>query len=153
MAAGLALGCCLIAGDGEAVVNAQFSARADDVRFAHVDKRCMHTKACAFNASLGGQISHLLKGGDVFRTAIRITGVIHCIHAEKNVTAMQGFGQSQCQRQHHGIACWHVGAGYAGLAMRLRNIDGEVGERRTTKLVHIDMNHAMAQGAECFGLT
>ena len=152
MAAGLTFGAGLVAGDGEAIVHAELDSPANDVGFAEFDERCVDMEAGTFGAGFGGQVGQVFKGGDIFRAAVRVAGIIDGVNAQKDVTAIQGFGQRQGQREHDGVACRYVGGWNAGLAVRFGDVDGEVCERRAAKLVHVDMYDPMGFGAECFGL-
>ena len=113
----------------------------------------MDAETRAFDTGFGSQVGHVLEGGDVFGPAIRVAGVIHSVNPEKNITAIQGFGQRQRERQHDSVACRHIGARNARLTVRFGHLNRKISERRATKLVHVDMHHAMAECAQCFCLT
>src|SRR5262245_26246044 len=57
-----------------------------------------------FDTSLRGQIRKLLKGRDVFGTAIRISAVIESIHSDEDVVRAAHLGPREGDREKDGVA-------------------------------------------------
>src|SRR5882672_578911 len=84
--AGPALRVGLITGYGQAVVHTEPPALANDLRLAPVDERRVNRESVPLHAGLGGQARQFLKGGDEFRAAIRITGIIDGVDTDDQVS-------------------------------------------------------------------
>ncbi len=103
------------------------------------------------NPRLGGQIGHLLESGYVFGAAIGIAGIINGIDPDENVAAAQNFSPGQCERQHDGIACRHIGDGNARVYTVDRHVDVGIGQRRATELRQPEIKYAMFNGTQRLG--
>ena len=69
----------------------------------------MHGHGRAPNTSLGGQTRHCLEGLDELRTAVRITGIVQGVDANKDIARSQHLGPGQGDREKHGVSGRHVG--------------------------------------------
>ena len=143
MATGFPFGAGLVARHGQTIVDAQGCARPNNVGFAELNQGRMNSEMSTFDPGFGGQIGHVFEGGDVLRPAVRVAGIVDGVDADEDIAAIERFGQGQRQREHDGVACRYVGRWNAGLAVGLGHVDAEVGECRTAKLVHVDMNDAV----------
>ena len=100
MAAGEARRIRIVAGMGEAVIDAQFDAAANDLGFCQADQRGMDVEPRAsFDARLGRQIGQGAEGGDELRAAIGIAAVVHGVDAQKDVGRAEHLGVGQRQRE------------------------------------------------------
>ena len=70
--AGAALGIGLVAGDREAVVDAEAGPLVDDPGLAQADQRGVHVKLRALDTRPGREPGEPLEGLDVLRPAVRI---------------------------------------------------------------------------------
>lgn len=87
----------LIAGNGQTVIDTQRGTGANDFSLGKMDQRCVNRQLLSFDTCPRCQIGHRLEGGEIFRAAIRVTGIIDCIDADKNIAAAQHFGPGQSQ--------------------------------------------------------
>src|SRR4051812_11726710 len=72
---------------GHTVIHAQLQPARDDLRLTHPEKRGMNLELLfALDRRLGRQVRHILESLNELRTAIRISAVINCIHAQEDVT-------------------------------------------------------------------
>ena len=95
---------------GEAVVDAQLDAAADDLGLRQVDQRGVdRVSQAALDAGLRGQVGHRGEGGDVLRPAIGIAAVVDGVDAEEDVGGADRLGVGQRQRQQHRVSRRHVG--------------------------------------------
>src|ERR1035438_8481275 len=95
----------------------------------------------AFNARLGGQVSHLLKGLDKLRPAVRVARVVQRVYANENVARAQHLSPSQRKRQENRIARRYIRNGNAVRHIVCRAALGHVdvaGERGAAKDAQID---------------
>ncbi len=65
----------------------------------------------AFNTRTGCQIGHYGIGFQVFRTAVGISAVIHCIYPYKYIRRPQHFGPGERIRKEYGVPGGYVGDG------------------------------------------
>ena len=107
----------------------------------------MDMKVTLLDAGLGAQVAQLLERGDKFWSAIGVAGIIHRIHADKNIARVQDLGPSQSQRQHHCIARGHIGDRDAD-RRRLWHGDSVIGQRRAAKLAQAQLHQAMFGDAQ-----
>ena len=80
---------CLIAGDGNRIVYPQRYASEDNVTFSQCHQRRVYRDFLSLDPCPRREIGHRLKRCNVFRTTIRITGIIHRIHANKDIVRTQ----------------------------------------------------------------
>src|ERR1039458_6516361 len=98
-----ALGVRVVATVRHAEIQAELAPQLHDLRLRQADQRRVNPDAqAAFDAGLGRQIGQALEGFDVFRTAIRITGVVQRIHTDEDVRRFQHLGPCQRKRQKDG---------------------------------------------------
>ena len=64
----------------------------------------MNGERIPFNTSFGGEVCHVLKGGDIFGTAIGITAVINGVDTDKDIADVERFGHCKRKRKKNRIA-------------------------------------------------
>ncbi len=110
MAATGAAGIGIVAGVGQAVIDAQLDAAADDLGFGPADQRGVDGESQpALDARLRGQVGHRGERGDVLRPAVGIAAVVDRVDAEEDVGRADRLGIGQRQRQQHRVPRRHVG--------------------------------------------
>jgi len=126
------------------IIHAQFQPPADDLGLAqmnqrHMDFKCPAARGCHARRKVG----HLLECHDIFPPTIRISAVIHRVHADEHVPYPQHFRPRQCVAQKDRVPCRHVGdrnpLGHLRLPTILRHVDG-IGECAFPKLPQVDPN-------------
>ncbi len=97
---GAPVGRGIVATAGQRVVDAQLQAEANDLRLGERDERSVNFELlAAFDSGFGGQVGHFLEGGDEFRTAIGIAGVVERIHADEDVAAPSTSAQASAKER------------------------------------------------------
>ncbi len=57
----------------------------------------MDVQPLSFDGGFGGQIGHVLVSRHVFRSAVRVAGIVDGIDADKNIVAAEHFRPGQRQ--------------------------------------------------------
>src|SRR5688572_1754494 len=139
---------CLVAGHRDRIVHAQGPSQADDVGLAQLDQRCADKERLEpFGPGTRRQVRHALEGGDVLRTAVRIAGVVDCIHADKDIVRAEHFAPREREGQEHRVARRHIGDRNT-LDRRLGHWNRRIGERRPAEGPEVDVYHPVLDGTE-----
>ena len=144
----------LVAGDGLAVIDAEFCAGADDFGFGQQHQRGVNAQAPPFDGAAGGEVGHGFKGFDVLRAAVGVAGIIDGVDADENVVGFEHFRPAQRHGEHHGVARGHVGDGdfiFGVFGAVGGHGDGGIGERGAAKFAQIDLGDAVFAGAQFGG--
>ena len=59
----------------------------DDLCLGHIDQGRAEADTAPLHAGAGGEIGEGLEGGDIFRTAVGITGVVHRVDTDIDAQA------------------------------------------------------------------
>ena len=98
------------------------------------------------HASAGGEVGHVLVGGDVFGAAVGVAAVIQRVDVDENVARAEHLGPGQCEGEENRVA-----RGYVGHWNVLRHFIGRTvlghgdvaGERRSAEDAEIDIDDDM----------
>ena len=85
VAAGPSVGEGIVATVGEAVVEAQRHTPPDDVGFRQILQRRVDSERLSLHSSRRGQRCEALERRHVFRTTVRVSRVIKCVHADDEI--------------------------------------------------------------------
>ena len=98
-ATGAAFVISLIARHGERVIDAQRRTGANDVGLGECDDGRVDGEPLALHRGARREVRHGFIGLDIVGPAIRVTGVIHCVRAKKNIVRAEHFRVGQRKRQ------------------------------------------------------
>lgn len=136
----------------QAQVDAERHGASDDIRFGQRDEGRMNSEAGAsLDAGLGGEISHPGEGLNVFRAAIRVAGVVDCVHTDEYIAGLEHLRPGQREGKKDGVARGHVRDGDAGGNAGDVSVfgDGDIGsERGMAEQPQIDVHRFVFYRAE-----
>ncbi len=139
----------VIAGPGQAVVQAEVGSGPDDFGLRQVEEWCMDPEFHALvGAGDGGQTGHVFEGLEERRAAVGVAGVVDGVGADEQIGGADNFGQTQQQGEHDGIAGRHIGDRNLVVCFAVfGHIDG-IGQGRTSDRTKVHCDGAVTRCAQ-----
>lgn len=93
----------------EAQVQSEFDGLSNDISLTHGNERRVDVQLRApLHSGLRRQVAHRLKSVYKLRPAIRITGIVDCIHADEDGRSLQNLGVCERKGQENGVSSRNV---------------------------------------------
>lgn len=146
-ATGIAVFVRIVATQCEAIIDSEFCADLDNLRFRFINQRCAESQfGLPFHACARRQICHRLIGADVFWAAIWVTAIIDGVDTDENGMGSKHLRPRERVGEEDGVPSRHVGYRDTFLHLRIRAVFRHVdvrSQRGCTESAQIDVNNGV----------
>ncbi len=141
----------------DAQIDTQAESGSHYISFGHPGKRRLNAEGrCTFHSRLCCEVGHSFEGVDEFRPAIRIAGVVDCVHSDEDIGRIGNFGVSKCKGEKNRVAGRHISDRYTSsgrsvaVAFRHCNVRGQSGAAKQSEINRCDFMLFRAEGGSDF---